>query len=206
MHVIGLWVSSSDTLAPEYTALLGEPPKGACIRLAVWALSHAVHRAHPRVSLLGHGEGGHARWPAKNRTNERWPRSLGVDWCHKHGGVERATLPRCPPAVHSELLGANSGCYFSSDSSDFRPPVPFACAEWVCIFDLIDKLIYYLSPLDQPKWISGSEQHFGWIRGGAGGESDRRVGLNRMRKMTPGINPKLNSNPIPKIDRVVWAK
>jgi hypothetical protein len=55
-------------------------------------------------------------------------------------------------------------------------------------------------------WISGSEQHFGWIRGGAGGESDRRVGLHPMSKMTPDINPKLNSNPKPKTDRVVWAK
>jgi len=104
LRVIGLWVSSGDTLAPEYTNSLGEPPKGACVRSAVWALSHAVHRAHPRGSLLGHGEGGHARWPAKKRTNERWPRSLGVDWYHRRGGVERATLPRCPPAVHSGLL------------------------------------------------------------------------------------------------------
>ena len=60
--------------------------------------------------------------------------------------------------------------------------------------------------LGQPKWLSGSQQHFGWIRGGAGGESDRRVGLNRMGKMTPDINPKPDRNPEPRIDRVVWAK
>ena len=60
--------------------------------------------------------------------------------------------------------------------------------------------------LGQPKWISRSEQHFGWIRGGAGGESDRRVGLNRMGKMTPDIKPKPESNPKPRTDRVVWAK
>jgi hypothetical protein len=47
--------------------------------------------------------------------------------------------------------------------------------------------------LDQPKLISGSEQHFGWIRGGAGGESDRRVGLNRMGKVTPDINLNLTA-------------
>ena len=58
----------------------------------------------------------------------------------------------------------------------------------------------------QPKWISGSEQHFGWIHGGAGGESDRRVCLYRMSKMTPDINPKLKSIPKPRTERVVWAK
>ena len=43
--------------------------------------------------------------------------------------------------------------------------------------------------------------------GGGAGESDRQVGLNRMGKVTPDINPKLTSNPKPKIDRgVVWAK
>jgi len=41
----------------------------------------------------------------------------------------------------------------------------------------------------QPKWMSGSEQHLGWIRGGAGGESDQRVGLNRMGKMAPQYKP-----------------
>jgi hypothetical protein len=60
--------------------------------------------------------------------------------------------------------------------------------------------------LGQPKWISGSEQHFGWIRGWAGGESDRRVGRNRMSKMTPDINPTPDSNPKPRTDRVVLAK
>ena len=48
-----------------------------------------------------------------------------------------------------------------------------------------------------------------WVdsrRGGVGGESDRRVGLNRMSKLTRDINPKLNSNPKPRTDRVVWAK
>jgi len=60
--------------------------------------------------------------------------------------------------------------------------------------------------LGQPKWISGSEQHFGWIRGGAGGKLDRRVDLNRMSKMTPDINPKPNRNLKPRTDRVVWVK
>ena len=47
-----------------------------------------------------------------------------------------------------------------------------------------------------------------WVGSQWGGasESDRRVGLNRMGKMTPDINPKLDSNPKSKIDRVVWAK
>jgi hypothetical protein len=39
-----------------------------------------------------------------------------------------------------------------------------------------------------------------------GGESDRRVGLNRMGKVTPDINSKPISNPKPRTDRVVWAK
>jgi len=60
----------------------------------------------------------------------------------------------------------------------------------------------FIGVLGQPKWISGSKQHFGWIRGGAGGESDRRVRLNRTSKMVPDINPKLNSNPKPRTDRV----
>ena len=64
----------------------------------------------------------------------------------------------------------------------------------------------YTTGLGQPNSISGSEQHFGWIRGGTRGESDRRVGLNRMSKTTPDINSKLNSNPKPRTDRVVWAK
>jgi len=66
--------------------------------------------------------------------------------------------------------------------------------------------IYMGYGIGRPYSISGSEQHFGWIRGGAGGESDRRVGINRMGKMTPDINPKLESNPKPRTDRVVWAK
>jgi len=47
----------------------------------------------------------------------------------------------------------------------------------------------------QAKWISGSGQHFEWIRGGAGAGSDRRVGLICAGKLTPDINPKRNSNP-----------
>ena len=36
--------------------------------------------------------------------------------------------------------------------------------------------------------------------------SDRRVGLNRMGKITPDINPKLNSNPKPRIDRKSYGQ
>ena len=57
----------------------------------------------------------------------------------------------------------------------------------------------------QPKWISGSEQQFGLIHGGAGGVWDRQVDLNRMSKMTPDVTPQLNSNPKPGKDRVVWT-
>jgi hypothetical protein len=46
----------------------------------------------------------------------------------------------------------------------------------------------------------------GWIAVGGAGESDRQVGINRMGKMTPDINPKLTRNPEPKVDRVVWSK
>jgi len=46
----------------------------------------------------------------------------------------------------------------------------------------------------------------GWIGSGAAGESSRRVRLNRMGKLTPGINPLLTSNPKPNKDCVVWAK
>ena len=60
------------------------------------------------------------------------------------------------------------------------------------------------STLGQPDSISRSGQHFGLDRSGGGSESDRRVGQNRMGKMTPDINTKLNSNPQSKTDRVVW--
>ena len=52
--------------------------------------------------------------------------------------------------------------------------------------------------IGQPDLISRSGQHFGldaWIAVGGAGESDRQVGINRMGKMTPDINPKLTSNP-----------
>ena len=37
------------------------------------------------------------------------------------------------------------------------------------------------------------------------GQSDRRVGLNRVGKMTPDMNPKCSSNPNLRTYRVVWA-
>jgi len=51
--------------------------------------------------------------------------------------------------------------------------------------------------LGQPDLISRSGQHFGL---------DCLVGLIRMGKLTPDINPKLASNPEFTIESVVWAK
>ena len=58
-------------------------------------------------------------------------------------------MPRCPPAFHSGLLGADSGCCVGSVSSDFQPPprCPIACDEGFLNAGLIDELNCYLSPL-----------------------------------------------------------
>jgi len=106
-----------------------------------------------------------------------------------------------PRRFNAENSGAGGDGFPYSEEKYYKNKLsfPHCCAK----VELYSRFV-----LGQPiKWISsGFEQHFGWIRGGAGGESDRRVGLNRMSKMTPDINPKLNSNPKPRTDLVVWAK
>jgi len=46
----------------------------------------------------------------------------------------------------------------------------------------------------------------GWICSGVAGESDRRVGLHLIGKITHNMNPKLKCNPKLRIDCVVRAK